>query len=67
MSGNDADRVTTLCPRCDEPIVWARRDLGGGMDELAVVVWACFCSLSDDEWGDLGAAAAEALTAREEG
>ena len=62
---DDEGRVTTFCPRCGKPMVWARRRVpsgqGTGMDALEVVAWGCFCQLTDDEWGDLADEADEVL------
>ncbi len=63
---DDEGRVTTFCPRCGKPIVWGIFTRGG-VEALEVVAWGCFCQLTDDEWGDLGDEADEALLAREEG
>lgn len=53
-------QITMCCPRCGRPIVWPVTVFDGG-EQLEVTAWACHCALSDDEWADLGGAAAEAL------
>jgi hypothetical protein len=32
-----------------------------GGEQLEVCAWSCYCRLSDDEWADRGAVAAESL------
>jgi hypothetical protein len=48
----DVREVTTPCPRCGQPIVWARR-APAVASALAVVGWRCFCNLTTAEWSAL--------------
>jgi hypothetical protein len=61
---DDERMVTTCCPRCGKPIVWRGTYVGQDTRQLEVSGWSCPCPLSDEGWGALGAAAAEALRAR---
>ena len=62
---DDERTVTTFCPRCGKPIVWSGTDVNQDTMQLEVAGWSCHCPLSDEEWGALGAEAAEALRERE--
>jgi hypothetical protein len=61
----DDRKTTTFCPRCGKPITWRATNLPDEVLQLEVSGWACHCPLSDEEWGALGAEAAEALRERE--
>jgi hypothetical protein len=59
----EPQQVTTFCPRCGSPIVWSVTPVEGG-EQMEVTGYACYCQLSEDEWADLGLAAADALDDR---
>jgi hypothetical protein len=63
---DDESKVTTFCPRCGKPIVWQGTDAGADTLRMEVAGWSCHCPLSDEDWGALGAEAAEALREREQ-
>jgi hypothetical protein len=49
----ESREVTTFCPRCFGPIIWAVRGLDDDVATLDVSDWACDCELSDVDWSAL--------------
>jgi hypothetical protein len=60
---DQARAVTTRCPRCALPIVWAARPAHDGV-RLELLALLCRCPLADEMGDDLADQLAEALAAR---
>ena len=65
MCEEPAPTATLPCPRCGGPIVWDRRDHGGG-PTVEVRRAGCGCALAPDQWADLAERANALLDAWEE-